>query len=233
MVDREAHRYAQTVSTNDGQLNIEREGRGPLIVMSHGVGDSAELWAEWVPLLADNFTVVRWDQPGHGASPEVAPDAYGPDLAYDSLCSVIGDEQVVLIGHSLGGYLSCRFAIEHPDQTAALVLVATGPGFRSVDAMNAWNDDIRSQAEKAGRPAMLVGLHRDTYVMDHLAEISCPTLAIVGDRDKAFRGATEYIARKIEGTEHHVIDDAGHMVPLKRATDLAKLTHEFLTRRLA
>jgi pimeloyl-ACP methyl ester carboxylesterase len=222
-----------TVSAIPSDLHVAVDGSGRALVMSHGVGSSAEVWNGWVPALSPSYRVVRWDQPGHGRSPEVGADDYSGMLAYRSLTRVVGDESgVVLVGHSLGGYLSCRFAIEHPGQVAALVLVATGPGFRSPDAMEGWNADIRRQAAKATRPAMLVGLHHDTLVMDGLAAIACPVLLMVGSEDRAFLGATDYIERKIAGVERHTIDGAGHMMPETHAAQLAGLTADFLARRL-
>ena len=41
----------------------------------------------------------------------------------------------MLVGHSLGGYLSLAHTLDHPDDVAALVLIATGPGFRRAAAI--------------------------------------------------------------------------------------------------
>ena len=54
-----------------------------------------------------------------------------------------GAERAVLVGHSLGGYLSLEFALAHPDRVDGLVLVDTGPGFR--------NDEGRQRVERDGR----------------------------------------------------------------------------------
>jgi len=219
---------------NATHLNIETSGSGLPIVLSHGVGSDTTVWESLVPVLAGSYQVIAWDQPGHGRSADAAPDAYGPGLAYASLQRVIGDhEKVVLIGHSLGGYLSARYTIEHPARVAALVLIATGPGFRSPDAMAKWNTDIRRLSEKQGRPAQLVGLHEDSFVMDHLAEIAVPSLVIVGSEDAAFLGATDYIQKKIPAIERITVADAGHTVPSTHGEQLGAAIAEFLARRLA
>lgn len=204
------------------------------MVLSHGVGSDQSVWSGLTGVLSERFTTLTWDQPGHGSSPALEdPTAYGPALAYAALGQVIGnDPSVVLVGHSLGGYLSARYAIDHPDAVAALVLIATGPGFRAAEAMEKWNADIRRQAEKSGRPEQLVGLHQDAHVMDHLADISCPTLVIVGSEDKAFLGATDYLERKIPGIERHTLDGAGHMAPATHADAIAPIVSAFLARAL-
>ena len=215
-------------------LHIHVTGEGTPIVLSHGVGSDTTVWDALAADLATSYLLAAWDQPGHGASVALEdPTAYGPGLAYDSLVRVAGPyEKVVLIGHSLGGYLSARYAIDHPERVAALILIATGPGFRSPDAREKWNRDVRRMAEKQGRPETLVGLHEDAHVMDHLADITCPTLVIVGSDDAAFVGATDYIERKIPGSERITIDDAGHMVPSTHGADIAAMVRAFLGRRL-
>ena len=66
--------------------------------------------------------------------------------------------------------------------------------------------------------------------MDHLADIACPAIVIVGSLDAAFVGATDYIERKVPGIERVTIDDADHMVPATHADTIAKLLIDFLSR---
>jgi pimeloyl-ACP methyl ester carboxylesterase len=210
-------------------LHITITGTGPTMVFSHGVGSSAEVWNGWVPVLSPPHRVVAWDQPGHGLSAAVEPHAYGPTLAYESLVQAVGDaDDVILVGHSLGGYLSARFAVANPSRVRALVLVATGPGFRNVEALEKWNASVRRSAEKHGCPQNLVGLHEDSYVIDHLADIACPTMVLVGSEDAAFLGATDYIEKKIPGIVRHTIEGAGHMMPETHGSELAHIVKDFL-----
>ena len=221
--------------TTSPNLHSERSGHGtgPVVVASHGVGSDTGVWSTLTPVLAAGHVVVAWDQPGHGRSGSVGADEYGPGLAYASLCRIADPEvPVILLGHSLGGYLSCRYAIDFPDRVKALILIATGPGFRSPDAREKWNTDVRRGAQKQNRPETLVGLHEDSRVMDHLVEITCPTLVMVGDGDAAFLGATDYIERRIPGSERITIPDAGHMVPATHGEILGALIDEFLKRKL-
>ena len=216
-------------------LHIERtgSGNGPAVIASHGVGSDTTVWAALGPVVAAHRPFISWDQPGHGASGRVDADVYGPSLAYASLSRVTDPEApVILLGHSLGGYLSCRYTIDHPERVKALILIATGPGFRSPDAMDKWNADVRRGAEKKGRPETLVGLHEDSFVMDHLTDITCPALVFVGVNDAAFFGATDYIERKVPGIERITVPDAGHMVPATHGELLGTHINDFLTRKL-
>ena len=60
-----------------------------------------------------------------------------------------GAEQAVVLGHSLGGYLSLELALAHPDRVRGVVLVDTGPGYRNDVARDGWN---RMAAKLRQRP---------------------------------------------------------------------------------
>src|SRR4051794_8200151 len=101
------------------------------------------MFAGNVDPLATDHTVVTWDLRGHGDS------EYPPDPAAYSVENSVGDlaalldvadaDRAVLLGHSLGGFLSLSFALEHPDRVGGLVLVDTGPGYRRDEARAEWN----------------------------------------------------------------------------------------------
>ncbi len=222
-------------------LHVSRVGSGPAIIASHGVGSSGDVWDSMAAVLSKNYLFLAWDQPGHGQSAHLGdPTSYSAMTPYDALVQVVdetrvanGRQKVILLGHSLGGYVSARYAIDHPDRVGALILISTGPGFRSPDAREKWNTDVIKQSERKTRPEMLVGLHADAYVIDHLGDITCPTLAMVGSEDAAFVGATEYIEKKIPGAIRVTLEGAGHMAPRTHGEEMATVVSAFLAERLA
>lgn len=196
-------------------VHRERGGHAPALVFTHGYLESSETtWANQLAALRDRAPLVTWDLPGHGRSPERAD--YSLSVVMADLESVIegtgGD--VVLVGHSLGGYASLRRAILDPSRIRALVLVATGPGFRSEQSRLDWNRSVEEQALRAGGDPGRAGLakHDDTIVMDRLDEVAMPVLVIAGEKDRAFAGATAYFAKKLPHARTVVVPDAGHMV---------------------
>lgn len=159
--------------------------------------------------------------------------------AMSALIDAHGADRAVLAGFSLGGYVALRFWSQHPERVAGLVLCGTGPGFRKSTARAAWNDRlevIAGRLEQHGLsvlrdPAMgpevtgstthrsAQGLARaargfarqnDARVIDNLPAVSCPTLITVGENDRRFLPACQYMHDKIPGSELAVIPAAGH-----------------------
>ncbi|MFI9023869.1 alpha/beta fold hydrolase [Streptomyces sp. NPDC053560] len=109
-------------------------GRGPAVVLVHGIGDSSATWAGIIPALARNHTVIAPDLLGHGASDKPRADysvaAYANGIR--DLLGVLGIDRVSLIGHSLGGGVAMQFAYQFPERTERLVLVSAGGVGREV-----------------------------------------------------------------------------------------------------
>lgn len=215
-------------------LNIEILGSGPSLVLTHGVGSSLETWAAQVPVLSQHYTVIRWDLRGHGNSERPqAPDCYSRDLALNDLQSIVeshnNGEQTVLVGHSLGGYLSMALAITQPQLVKSLILIATGPGFRDPQARDKWNAGMEKMAESFDLPSYVTGIaaQPDALVMDRLEEIKVPTLLIVGGRDKRYHGGCAYLERKL-GATLVMIEGAGHMVHETHAQEVNQAIEAFL-----
>jgi pimeloyl-ACP methyl ester carboxylesterase len=103
-------------------------GEGPPIVLLHGQGGFKEVWADDIPHLVGTHRVVAPDLPGLGRS-EVRGgtlDAAGVMAWLDELIAKTCDQPPVLVGHSLGGSIGARFAIEHSDRIDRIVLVDSG-----------------------------------------------------------------------------------------------------------
>ena len=127
----------------------------PPLLLSHGFRASGRMWGRNLAALARDREVLTWDLRGHARSD--APDdpaAYGVEQSVGdmvALLDVLGTTRVVLGGMSLGGYLSLVFHARHPDHVAALVLVDTGPGFRSDASREQWNGFAERTAQALER----------------------------------------------------------------------------------
>lgn len=100
-------------------------GDGPPIVLLHGQGEFAGVWIKVIPLLAETHRVIVPDLPGQGASGTngVTLDR-GTVLRWvDQLLDATCAAPPVLVGHLLGGAIAARYAVEHGDRLAHLVLL--------------------------------------------------------------------------------------------------------------
>ena len=214
-------------------------GKLPLL-LTHGFGSSAQMWAPNVAALSADRPVLRWDMRGHGSSDSPDDQAEYTQAAclsdMGALLDVCGAERAILGGLSLGGYLSLAFWLEHPERVAALVLCDTGPGFRNDDARQKWNDRSLATAARYERDGKL-GLARaargmltqqDGRVIDALPGIDVPALVVVGANDKAFLGAADYVTAKVPNAELVVIPDAGHTCNLDQPELFDKRVGAFL-----
>ncbi len=121
------------ITTDDGVgLEVEVSGSGAGLLLVHGFGGAKEDFADHVPVLAGDHTVVVFDHRGHGASDK--PD----DRAAYSLERLAADVQLVadgagldtfrLLGHSMGGMVSRKVALQAPERVEALIMMDTSAG---------------------------------------------------------------------------------------------------------
>ena len=100
------------------------------VVLHHGNSKSSRLWYAWVPLLARQYRVIRLDARGFGRS-SVPPEGYDWSLSnfatdLQALLDHLGIDKAHLIGETVGGTISLKFAHEHPERLNSLT-VCTSP----------------------------------------------------------------------------------------------------------
>ena len=109
-------------------LSVEDSGQGPVVVLLHGLTATRRYVVMGSKSLErSGHRVIAYDARGHGGSdPAPQPDAYTyADLATD-LLGVLderGVERATLAGASMGAHTIVRFALDHPDRVAGMVLI--------------------------------------------------------------------------------------------------------------
>lgn len=122
----------RVISTDDGgQLHVVERGSGPPLVLLHGVTLSAVVWHYQFVDLADRFRVIALDHRGHGLS-QAGEGGYGAArLAADlkGALEALDLTDAIVVGHSMGGMVAQRFAVDFPDvlkqRVRGLVLLST------------------------------------------------------------------------------------------------------------
>ena len=113
-------------------LHYLDEGRGPATALIHGLGGFAESWRHNIPELARHGRVIALDLPGSGRSgkPRRAYTLEFLAQALDGLLRALGVDRVRLVGHSMGGAVAARYALDQPGRVERLALLgAAVPGF--------------------------------------------------------------------------------------------------------
>lgn len=102
------------------------EGTGPCVMLIHGVGLDHEMWRAQTKALSRDFTVLRYDLPGHGGSAP-APGSLELDHLVRQIAALLDDESIEhthVVGFSLGALIAQAFALAHPERVLRLVLVS-------------------------------------------------------------------------------------------------------------
>lgn len=117
------------VKANGVNLHYELTGPAgaPVIVFSHSIGASLEMWDAQVTAFAGRYRCLRYDTRGHGSSEVIDRPATVDDLADDlaGLLDALDIAKAHIVGLSLGGMMGQAFALRHPQKLDRLVLVST------------------------------------------------------------------------------------------------------------
>jgi 3-oxoadipate enol-lactonase len=116
------------VVVNGIQLGYEIVGEnGPPLLLLHGFGMNRTIWMDMVNQnLADQLTILP-DLRGHGES-DVPEGVYTMSLMADDisrLLDYLGFDQIIICGHSMGGYVALAFAEKYPEKILGLGLITT------------------------------------------------------------------------------------------------------------
>lgn len=111
------------------QLDYEEHGSGLPVVFVHGFPLDRTIWSPLVPLLKDHARLILPDLRGFGktAMPE-DEEPYSMRVLADDLLAFADRlelDKMVLVGHSMGGYISLAFAQAYPQRLAGLGLVSS------------------------------------------------------------------------------------------------------------
>lgn len=130
-------RYADAASEfleTPGGARIHYRDQGPSgtlpIVLIHGSIASLHTWAGWVDALGARHRIITLDLPGHGLTGRVPDGDYRPEAmvaAVHAVTRYLGLDEFVLGGNSMGGGVTWRYALAHPDRVVAMILIDASP----------------------------------------------------------------------------------------------------------
>jgi pimeloyl-ACP methyl ester carboxylesterase len=107
-------------------LYKKRSGRGPVLVLIHGVAGSGRIWAPVVPLLAKRLTVVQLDLLGYGHSPKPHLE-YTPEVHVTAIRATLQHHNIrppfAVAGLSMGSLLALEYARRWPAEVTQVLCI--------------------------------------------------------------------------------------------------------------
>jgi proline iminopeptidase len=136
----------QRVAVNGGEISIDVRGEGP-VCLAHPGGPGVDSTYLHIPALEQRFTVVYIDPLGTGSSSQLpAGQAYSVERdaeVVETVRAKLDLDHVCLIGHSYGGFVVLKYAVEHPDRVRGLLLYSTSPTMAQD-----WQDDVATNMQR-------------------------------------------------------------------------------------
>jgi len=223
-----------------------------ILLFIHGAGESHKIWENQIKFFSD---LVAVDLPGHGVG--VGKRTIDEYIEYvKKFCDERGLKNIVMVGHSMGGAIVQKFALDHPEYLKAIVLVCTGAKLRvtplifeaikrdyaqAVELITklAFSSKATSEIKEKAAEEMKNISPEVTYgdfeacdkfnVMDRLKEITVPTLIICGFEDQLTPVKySEYLKNNILNSKLEIIADAGHMVMLEKPKEFNEILEKFI-----
>jgi pimeloyl-ACP methyl ester carboxylesterase len=116
---------------NDQWIHWEDTGGDlPPLVLAHGLLMDGQMFGPQIEALSSRCRIITWDARCHGQT-ETTDDPFTyEDVAEDlkGLLDHLGIARAVIGGMSQGGFVALRFALNHPERVAALILMSTQAG---------------------------------------------------------------------------------------------------------
>lgn len=191
-------------------------GPASTVLFLHGIGAGPESWDEQLRALPTGLT---------GLAPRIAGSTDdGPPFSLHRACASLvellderGVDRAHLCGLSLGAVTATRFAIDHPDRVASLVV--SGGQVRPVPALMTLQSAIlrllpaRMTVPAGMSKATMLGILGSLSSLDLRAELGsiiAPTLVLCGSRDRPNLAAARALAAGIPDAELQIVPGAGH-----------------------
>ena len=182
-------------------LKTTEFGRGPTVVLVHGLGGARMSWMPTARKLLGGHRVVMVDLPGHGES--ALPDPFSLSIAADALDRVLAGqkaESTVVVGQGLGGMLALLAASAHPERVKGVVVIdaATKFGMQIPDQQQRYflsyldehyDEFLKGMYARAGRDsAQGVTLHAQAALVPAASMKAYLKALLNADASKALKG---------------------------------------------
>ncbi|WP_342782129.1 alpha/beta hydrolase [Psychrobacillus soli] len=157
------------IQVNQADVAYREEGNGEPILLIHGFCGSLDYWDNIIDELARTHRVIALDLPGHGDSAvqenikEI--DQYATFIK--DFIDVLKIEQVTMLGHSLGGYITLAFAEKYSNRLKGFSLIHS-TGYPDSQEAKEGRDASANKIDTDGMEAFINGLVPKLFSPKHL-----------------------------------------------------------------
>lgn len=156
------------ITCNNIRIHITHwEGAGETLLAVHGITSNSMCWQTVATALTPDHRLIAMDLRGRGLSDKPAT-GYSVDHHIQDIQSLIDQlklPEVVLIGHSLGAFISLAFAARFPERTKGLILI-DGGGSMAPEKWNRVAAAIQPSKERLGK----VFASKDAYLAEAMKQ---------------------------------------------------------------
>lgn len=244
------------VQVRDLDLYYEIHGnpQGEPLVLLHGFLSTGRIFEPFLDRLGKKYQVIIPDWRGHGRTLNPRGEIVHAGLAQDTaaFAAAIGLDRAHLCGHSSGGMHLLFVALQYPHLVHSLTLASATYTFdddlkrRVLEAKNSdsadWIDSLEALhggTHGPGYAQILVdqwvtSVHRLDelpFTPEDLADITCPTLIVHGDRDRYFPLNVPFtLFQAIPNSELCILPNCGHLLPVESPDMFVIALSDFLSR---
>ncbi len=141
------------------------EGKGKVIVLLHGFMESSKIWKDFAAVLSKAFRVITIDLPGHGKSENLGEvnDMESMAQAVYKVLRQLRVTKCLMIGHSMGGYVTLAFAEQYQQVLKGFGLIHSHPF-----------EDTAENRETRDRTIQLVKMEKLSFITRFFPELFPP-----------------------------------------------------------
>ena len=197
----------------------------------HGLGQNPDSWSK---------VIEQLEAAEHSMCPDLSELVQGQDTTYQNLYAAFSamcdeiEEDICLCDLSLGGVLALNYAIEHPEKIKGLVLIATQYKMpkkllRVQNAIFRFMPKSMFQQTGFGKSDFLklCNTMMELDFSDSIYNVSCPTLVIYGEKDRANKNASIELANMLIDAELQVFNGVGHEINIEAPDKLEETLRVF------
>ena len=133
---------SQFIATKHVRWHAQIMGQGPALITLHGAGSSGHSWRDILPALAEHYTVINVDLPGHAFSQSNSgwtPSIDAVSRALNDLLQTLGVTPMALLGHSAGATVAAQWVLDYGNSLeSSPVVMALNPAWLPMPGIENW-----------------------------------------------------------------------------------------------